>query len=163
MLIFLIILTALLTGADQLIKFWAVNELSGTGVSRPFISFGSREIINLTYTENTGAAFSMMSGKAWFTIGFTTVALILFAVYMIKNYRQSKSLMTVTAIVAAGGLGNLIDRIRLGYVVDYIEVRLFRFAIFNFADICVTVGMVLLLIFLFIVESRKKTTENTNG
>lgn len=163
MIIFVIILTAVLTGTDQLLKFWAVNELAGTGVSKPFISIGSKEIINLMYTENTGAAFSMMSGKKWFTVGFTSVALVLFAFYMIKNYRSSKALMTVTAVVTAGGIGNLIDRIRLGYVVDYIEVRLFRFAIFNFADICVTVGMLALIVFIFIYESKNKAKEKTNG
>ncbi len=156
MIIIMLILEAVLIGADQLIKILAVNELASSGISKEFIKFGDKEIINLTYTENTGAAFSLMSGKSWFTIGFTSVALILFTIYMIKTYKNSKFIMTVMTVIIAGGIGNLIDRIRLGYVVDYIEVRLFRFAIFNFADICVTVGMVILLIYIIFIEGRKE-------
>jgi len=90
MIIIMLILAAVLIGADQLMKILAVNELASSGISKEFIKLGDREIINLTYTENTGAAFSLMSGKAWFTIGFTSVALILFTVYMIKTYKNSK-------------------------------------------------------------------------
>jgi len=115
-------------------------------------------VFRLNYEENTGAAFSMMSGKKWFTIGFATVALIVFVVYMIKNYRNSKLAMIFSAMVVGGGIGNLIDRVRIGYVVDYIEVRLFRFAIFNFADICVTVGIIILMI--FILFGGKSSSEN---
>jgi signal peptidase II len=153
----MLIIAALLAAADQLIKLWAVKELAG-GASEEFIKIAGKEIVNLTYTENTGAAFSMMSGKKWFTIGFATVALIVFVVYMIKNYRNSKLAMIFSAMVVGGGIGNLIDRVRIGYVVDYIEVRLFRFAIFNFADICVTVGIIILMI--FILFGGKSSSEN---
>ncbi len=159
MIIIMLILAAVLIGADQLIKILAVNELAPSGISKEFISFGNKEIINLTYTENTGAAFSLMSGKAWFTIGFTSVALILFTIYMIKTYKNSKFIMAIMTVIIAGGIGNLIDRIRLGYVVDYIEIRLFHFAIFNFADICVTVGMVILLIYIIFIEGRKEAVK----
>ncbi len=161
MIICMLIFAALLIGADQLIKVWAVNELSGAGVSRQFIRIGQKEIVNLTYTENTGAAFSIMSGKQWFTIGFAAVALIIFIVYVIKNYRNSKPAMIFSVMVISGGIGNLIDRVRVGYVVDYIEVRLFRFAIFNFADICVTVGVALLLIYCLFIYSREKKNKGT--
>lgn len=159
MIICMIIITAVLVAADQFIKVWAVNELAG-GASREFINIAGNEIVNLTYTENTGAAFSIMSGKQWFTIGFASVALLIFAVYIIKNYRASKPAMILSSMVISGGIGNLIDRIRIGYVVDYIEVRLFRFAIFNFADICVTVGIVLLMIYVLFFYG-KKIKENT--
>ncbi len=151
----MLIITALLVAADQLIKSWAVNELAG-GVSRQFINISGNEIVNLTYTENQGAAFSIMSGKQWFTIGFASVALVIFAVYILKNYRGSRPAMIFSAMVISGGIGNLIDRVRIGYVVDYIEVRLFRFAIFNFADICVTVGIVLLMIYVLFFYGKMK-------
>jgi len=67
--------------------------------------------------------------------------------------------MAIMTVIIAGGIGNLIDRIRLGYVVDYIEIRLFHFAIFNFADICVTVGMVILLIYIIFIEGRKEAVK----
>ncbi|MCQ2464163.1 MAG: signal peptidase II [Oscillospiraceae bacterium] len=151
----MIIITAVLAAADQLIKIWAVRELAG-GVSKQFLKIADNEIINLTYTENTGAAFSIMSGKQWFTIGFATLALVIFAVYVIKNYRNSKPAMIFSAMVISGGIGNLIDRVRIGYVVDYIEVRLFRFAIFNFADVCVTVGIVLLMIYVLFFSGKSR-------
>lgn len=163
MLIVMIILAALLVGADQLIKVWAVNELSGSGVSREFIKLGNREIVNLTYTENTGAAFSIMSGKQWFTIGFAAAAMILFIIYILKNYRNSRPAMIFSAMIVGGGIGNLTDRIRIGYVVDYIEVRLFRFAIFNFADICVTVGVFLLLVYCLVIFKKEKSAADTGA
>lgn len=153
MIIVMIIIAAMLVAADQLIKVWAVNELSG-GASREFINIAGNQIVNFTYTENTGAAFSIMSGQQWFTIGFAAAALVIFAVYVIKNYKNSVPAMIFSAMVISGGIGNLIDRIRIGYVVDYIEIRLFRFAIFNFADICVTVGIVLLMIFVLFFSGK---------
>ena len=149
----MIILIAVLTGADQLIKVWAVNELAG-GSSREFIKIAGKQIVNLTYTENQGAAFSIMSGKQWFTVGFASAALIIFAVYIIKNYRNSRPAMIFSDMVISGGIGNLIDRVRIGYVVDYIELKIFKFAIFNFADICVTVGVFLLMIYILFFFSR---------
>ena len=153
MIALMIILIAVLTGADQLIKVWAVNELAG-GSSREFIKIAGKQIVNLTYTENQGAAFSIMSGKQWFTVGFASAALIIFAVYIIKNYRKSRPAMILSAMVISGGIGNLIDRVRIGYVVDYIELKIFKFAIFNFADICVTVGVFLLMIYILFFFSR---------
>ena len=162
MIVLMIILIALLTVADQLIKVWAVNELAG-GPSREFIKIAGKEIVNLTYTENQGAAFSIMSGKQWFTVGFATVALIIFAVYITRNYRNSRPAMIFSAMVVSGGIGNLIDRFRIGYVVDYIELKVFRFAIFNFADICVTVGVFLLMVYiLFFYKGRTNETTETS-
>lgn len=162
MIICMIIITAVLVAADQLIKVWAVNELSG-GASREFIKIAGNEIVNLTYTENTGAAFSIMSGKQWFTIGFATLALVIFAVYVIKNFRTSKPAMVLSAMVISGGIGNLIDRVRIGYVVDYIEVRLFRFAIFNFADICVTVGIALLMVYVLFFHEKNEAKKGEHA
>ena len=163
MIVLMIILIALLTVADQLIKVWAVNELAG-GPSREFIKIAGKEIVNLTYTENQGAAFSIMSGKQWFTVGFATVALIIFAVYIIRNYRNSRPAMIFSAMVVSGGIGNLIDRFRIGYVVDYIELKVFRFAIFNFADVCVTAGIFLLMVYVLFFYGRRinKTSNETS-
>lgn len=161
MIIIMIIFAALLVAADQVIKMWAVNELA-TGSSRDFINIAGNQIVNLTYTENRGAAFSIMSGKPWFTIGFASLALILFAVYVIKNYRKSTPSMIFSAMVISGGIGNLIDRIRIGYVVDYIEVKIFRFAIFNFADVCVTAGIFLLMVYVIFFSGKKNSPESSD-
>lgn len=159
--ILMVIIAAILVSVDQIIKNWASTELAAIGASKKFIKIGNTEIINLNYSENTGAAFGIMSDKTWFTIGVALVALILFTIYMIKNYRDSKFVMIVTAVVISGGIGNIIDRIRNGFVVDYLEVRLFDFAIFNFADICVTVGVVLLMIYFLFFEEKSSSKKST--
>ena len=68
-------------------------------------------------------------------------------------------MMFSTAAVIAGGIANLIDRIRLGYVIDYLDVKLFNFAIFNFADICVVVGAICLVIYVLFVEKKVTKTD----
>lgn len=153
----MIIVTALLVCSDQLLKYWAIQNLAPSGISQSFIKFGKTEIINLYYTENRGAAFSIMSDRKWFTIGFALIAMVVFAVFMIRHYRNSKFVMIITSLVLSGGIGNIIDRISNGYVVDYLEIKLFSFPIFNFADILVTVGiMILLVYFLFIYDNKKE-------
>ena len=101
-----------------------------------------------------------MSGQRWFLIGFTTLVVIGCAILLIKVFRRSKLLDVALALFIAGGIGNLIDRFRYAYVVDMFEIKLFHFAIFNVADICVTVAFVLLLWYaVFIdpkIEKKKK-------
>ena len=74
----------------------------------------------------------------------------------IVTRRRSKLLSFSLALLIAGGIGNLIDRIRLGYVVDMIEIKLFRFAIFNVADICVTAAVFLIIIYLLFIDGKKE-------
>lgn len=165
MAVLLILMIAALIGADQLVKYWAVHSLQPKG-SIGFIHFGDFKIIDLTYLENDGAIFGSMSGQKWFLIGFTSIVLIGCVVVLIKTFGRSKLLSTAISLFIAGGIGNLIDRIRFAYVVDMFEIKLFRFAIFNVADICVTFAFALLLIYgIFIdpkIEKAKKAAE-VNG
>lgn len=164
MLIILFVLIAVLVGADQLVKYWAVHSLQPKG-SIGFIHFGSFKVLDLTYLENDGAIFGSMSGQRWFLIGFTTIVVAAVAVFMVKTINRSKLLSVATAMFVAGGIGNLIDRMRFGYVVDMFEIKLFRFAIFNVADICVTVAFVMLIVYsIFIdpkIEKAKKAAEES--
>lgn len=159
MAILLAVLVAVLIGADQLVKYWAVQELKPVG-TKDFIHFGDFKILDLTYLENDGAIFGSMSGQRWFLIGFTSLVVIAGIVFLFKVYRRSKFLDIALAMFIAGGIGNLIDRFRFAYVVDMFEVKLFHFAIFNVADICVTVAFVMLVIYgIFIdpkIEKAKK-------
>lgn len=163
MAVLLILMIAALIGADQLVKYWAVHSLQPKG-SIDFIHFGDFKIIDLTYLENDGAIFGSMSGQKWFLIGFTSIVLIGCVVVLIKTFGRSKLLSIAISLFIAGGIGNLIDRIRFAYVVDMFEIKLFRFAIFNVADICVTFAFALLLIYgIFIdpkIEKAKKAAEN---
>lgn len=152
----------LLVSADQLIKLWAVSNLKGTG-SVPFIKIGGTEILNLNYLENDGAVFGSFSGMRFMLIGVTAVMIIACTVFMIKNHKNSKFLSWSLMLVISGGIGNIIDRIfRSGRVIDYFEVRLFNFAIFNFADCCVVIGVILLFVYILFIDGKnQKVTAET--
>lgn len=146
MILISLISIAVLVGADQLIKVWIQGNMSPGGAAVPFIRLFNRDIISLTYHENTGAAFSMLSGKLPFLIIITSI-FVLFGIYLVVSKRVRHPMTVVgISLMIAGGLGNLIDRIFRGYVIDYLEVRIFNFAIFNFADCCVVVGAVILMV-----------------
>lgn len=151
--ILLIITILVLVVIDQLVKHWAVDVLQPVG-TMDFIHFGNFRIINLTYLENNGAIFGSMSGQRWFLVGFTSLVVVAVFVFMFMSLKRSKLLATSIMLFVAGGIGNLIDRIRFGYVVDMFEIKLFRFAIFNVADICVTIGFVLVFIYVFFIEPK---------
>lgn len=162
MAVFLVVMICLLVVADQIVKNWSVEVLQPVG-SMDFIHFGDFKIIDLTYLENDGAFFGSMSGQRWFLVGFTSLVLIAGIIAMFLLIKRSKLLDVAMGLFVAGGIGNLIDRIRFGYVVDMFEIKLFRFAIFNVADICVTVAFVLLLVYgIFIdpkIEKAKQEAE----
>ena len=144
-------------GLDRFSKILAVKYLSG-GTPVTVIP----HILGLRYTENTGAAFSMLSKNTDFLIIITIVSMA-FLVYLIfiKKYGTviERALMTV---VLAGGIGNLIDRIVSGYVVDYFEFLFMNFAVFNVADIYITVGITLYLVYALCEEYKNKKDKN-NG
>ena len=153
MAILLIVLISILIAADQVVKYWAVHSLQPKG-SIDFIRIGDFEILDLTYLENDGAIFGSMSGQKWFLIGFTSLIIIAVIIVTFKMMRRSKVLALALSLFIAGGIGNLIDRIRFGYVVDMFEIKLFNFAIFNVADICVTVAFVLILIYGIFIDPK---------
>ena len=122
--------------------------------------------INFTHVLNTGAAFSMFSGGRAFLIPLTLI-MIIAGIYLINNKKTTeKFTLWVLTLITAGGIGNLIDRIFRGAVIDYIDLDinlpfLKNFAIFNFADMCVVIGGVALVISLIIsiikdVKAKKK-------
>ncbi|MBP5378504.1 MAG: signal peptidase II, partial [Ruminococcus sp.] len=101
-----------------------------------------------------------MAGQRWFLIGFTSLVIIAGIIAMfIAIKKKSKFLSFIIALFVAGGIGNLIDRIRFGYVVDMFELKLFRFAIFNVADIYVTIACALLIVYFLLIEPKKAKAE----
>ena len=143
---------------DQIIKLWAMSSLMPIG-SVPILN----GVFHLTYIENHGAAFSILQNKTYFLIAVTSVA-ICFALYLLVSKKiQNKCLITSLVLIIAGGIGNLIDRIRLGYVVDYLDFRLINFPVFNFADCCVVIGTALVLIYVFFIEPKEKKMKNTEN
>lgn len=150
---------AALVGIDQWIKIWAIANLQGQP-SRSFLPIGSFDWMHLTYTENTGAAFSMLSGSRAFLIAFPLIMIVVCAVLMHRHYRGHRWTLAAFPLVMAGGIGNLIDRIfRDGAVVDYLDLQLFDFAIFNFADCCVSIGVVLVIFCVLFLEKEEPTAK----
>ena len=145
---------AVLTLIDQLIKLWAIDNLQGQA-ARPFLQIGSFDWMHLRYLENDGAAFSMLSGNRGFLIVFPVI-MIAVCLYGLHRYgKKHKWLYAALPLIAAGGLGNLIDRIfRGGRVVDYFDFQLCNFAVFNFADVCVTIGVALMIIGILFFEKE---------
>ena len=126
MAILLVLMIAALVGADQLVKYWAVHELKPVG-TKDFIHIGDFKIFDLTYLENRGAIFGSMAGQRWFLVGFTSIVVLAGFVVLYKLRNRSKLLNVAVALFIAGGIGNLIDRIRYAYVVDMFELKLFKF------------------------------------
>ena len=104
--------------------------------------------IRLKYAENTGAAFGSFSGKTSFLSIFTFVIIVLALIYLFVKKRKVDAEYVCISLIIAGGLGNLVDRVFRGFVVDYIEPLFIDFAIFNFADILVTCSCIVLVIWL---------------
>lgn len=145
MLFFVIILTLVIL--DQVSKYLVLNYLKPIH-TYPLI----KNFFHLTYAENRGAAFSILQGKQIFLIITTMIFTVFLIYYFIKTPTNSSTLWFKTALtlIIAGAIGNLIDRIRLGFVVDFFDFRYINFAIFNTADSFVVVGTILLvLIILF--------------
>lgn len=140
---------AVLVVLDQLIKHWATAAL---------LPVGSMEvlpgIVELRYCLNDGMAFSMLAGKQGLLIGVTSVMLVAVLVMLFVRKMPLAERIAWT-LVLGGGVGNLIDRALNGVVVDYINVLFMHFAIFNFADICVCVGVGLLMLVLLLDSTKK--------
>lgn len=126
--------------ADQGLKFWiSVNIKLGTSqVILP-------NVLALTNVRNDGAAWSVLSGQQWFFTVITIVALGLMGYFFWKLKNDNLYMLSISLLIA-GTLGNFIDRIRLGYVVDMFETLFMNFPIFNVADMCLTFGVIIVII-----------------
>jgi len=130
---------------DQLSKYWAVVRLAPR-VTIPIIE----DVFHLTYAENRGAAFSMMWDSRWFLIIVTSLAMLFVIVAVWKKWIDGAIARWGSYCIIAGGIGNLIDRVVNGYVVDMFDFRLINFAIFNIADIFICTGGGLFILYLLL-------------
>lgn len=117
-------------------------------------------VFSLTYSENRGVAFGLFQDGTLIFATVTSIVIILFSILLFKNYKKSKLFATAAALIIGGGLGNLIERIFLGYVVDYLSLSFFP-PICNFADYCITAGTICLIVYLiffsdFLKNDKKK-------
>ena len=153
--LYLIAIMVGVVGLDQLTKWIAVINLKGAP-SFPLW----KDVLHFTYAENTGMAFSLLSGKdeRWIFMVLSTVAIIGMLIYLFYVRPQSRWMQVSVAMIVGGGIGNMIDRVVLGYVVDFIDFTLIDFAIFNVADsfVCVGAGILIAYLMLDIIKDYRK-------
>ena len=139
----------LLIALDQAVKWYVVKEIPLGGMRR-FIP----KVVSLTYLKNSGAAFSMLENQQWFFTIITLIAMGAAFVYLYRHIEGSIWLLLGLTLIISGGIGNFIDRLRQGFVVDMFHLDFMNFAIFNVADIYLSIGVGLLLIYLLREESH---------
>ena len=147
----LVYLLALLSvAADQVTKRMAEMQLKPVR-DVPLID----NVLHFTYTENPGAAFGMFPGGRWVFIIASILAVIGIAIYLARRTAPLHKLEVLAlGLIMGGAVGNLIDRILFKYVTDFIYVKAINFAIFNVADACVSVGAVLLCVYIFFYHEK---------
>lgn len=141
-------------GLDQLTKWLAVVHLQG----EPSVPLWEN-VLHLTFVKNEGAAFGMLSNSRWVFMVISTVAIIGISVYLFGFCKESGWVKISLAMIVGGGIGNMIDRLALGYVVDFIDFTLINFAVFNVADSFVTVGAGILIVCLLLEQIRELRAE----
>lgn len=151
MLIYLILALVVIV-LDQLVKYQIVAHLA-LGESVTVIP----HVLSFTYLQNTGAAWSLFEGKQTFFTIITIIAVVVVS-YLLYRNRHGHWLFSVgLALILAGAIGNFIDRIRLGFVVDMFQTEFISFPIFNVADMALSIGVILIFIYT-ILEDRLKGT-----
>lgn len=135
--------SALLTGLDQWTKLLVVNHLKGQS---PIVIWDG--VFELLYSENRGAAFGMLQGKQSFflIVASCVFAAVVYAFWKMPANRRYVPLQVCLTFITAGAVGNMIDRVVQGYVVDFLYFKLIDFPIFNVADCYVTVATAILFI-----------------
>ena len=114
-------------------------------------------VIHLTYHENRGAAFGILSEHRWVFLSVSTVMIVGLLIYLYMGKCENMLYGVSISMIIGGGIGNMIDRLALGYVVDFIDFRLINFAIFNGADsfVCVGAGLLILALVIDIIKEGK--------
>lgn len=145
------IITALaFAGADQYIKYLVIKNIAMTDTITVI-----PKILNFVYVKNTGAAFSLFSGKTYILGIVSLVVCVGILFYMFVKKPGNKLFSVSLAMIFGGAVGNFADRMFRGFVVDYIELCFIKFPVFNLADIAITVGAVLLMIYVIFFDGKK--------
>ena len=150
------LIAAVVIGLDQLTKYMVRSSMQ-PGDSIPLIGSWMR----ILYVRNTGTAFSMFAGNKWITIVFTAILITACIIYVVHEARSgSRAVSILLTFVISGGVSNLFDRLTLGYVTDMISC--WGFAVFNVADIAVTCGCALTIIYILIQMKKEGTGQNSH-
>jgi len=152
-----LILSIFIILADQITKSAATQYLMG---ERPIEII--KNFVELHYVKNYGAAFGILQNQRWFFIVITSIVVFAMVVYMLRNSKNITILTKLSISMLSGGaVGNLIDRVRLGYVVDFIklDLKIYNFPVFNIADIFIVVGTALLVYTVLFDKLEKKAVD----
>ena len=136
---------------DQISKFLVLKYLVPVG-SYPLW----QDVLHFTYVENTGAAFGMLKEHRWVFLVISSVAIVLILLYMWKARPKDKLELVALSFIVGGGIGNMIDRVWRGFVVDFIDVTCIRFYVFNLADSFVCIGCGMMILWLILTEVRER-------
>lgn len=153
------ILAAALILADQASKY-LVRAHIPLGESVPFLP----RILELTYVQNTGAAFSILREHTWILTLMSAVIVVVIALLVARRVITGRLGLLSAALIMAGGVGNLIDRLVFRYVTDMFRTVFMDFPVFNVADCCITVGVLLLCVYLlFFCDKDRKKEDPAHG
>lgn len=148
MLILSIIAIVVLVSLDQFVKYLTVTHL----MIKPIVLI--ENVFELTYVENKGAAWSILENQIWFFILMTFIILALIAYACYKKMIYTKLGQISLVLICAGAIGNLIDRITHGYVIDMFSFKLINFPVFNVADICIVCGGILFVYYMMFQHDK---------
>lgn len=146
------IIIAVLIAVDLVLKAIIVPQDQSKWQSVDII----KNVVSITPARNIGAGFSILEGKLWFLISITILFIIILAIFDIMYQKKSKLFGVSTALVMAGAVGNLIDRILFGYVRDFIYLDFINFPVFNVADMSLTFGIILLVIYIIFFATKNE-------
>lgn len=147
--IFYYVMAILLIIVDQLSKWWIVQNFA---LHEEMVLIPG--LFSLFYIQNTGAAWGIFAGKMWFFY-IITIVVVGYLIYTFHQYKgNSKVMKWGFSFILAGAIGNFIDRLLNGFVVDMFRLDFINFPIFNVADVCLTVGVALVIIYVLFLEKN---------
>ncbi len=152
------LLAAGLVALDQLVKYWVQANIP-VNTHVPFIP----GLLDLTHVHNTGGAFSALADLTWLLTLISAVMVVLFTVLLLRRWVRHPLGVIPLVVVTAGAAGNLIDRVRLGYVVDMFATTFMDFAVFNVADICIVVGGIWFCLYYIFLHEREEGKGEDHG
>lgn len=152
-----IAIICLMVGLDQVMKAYVSVHIASAGIQQLIPG-----VLGLTNLHNDGAAWSILEGQQWFFVVVSVIAIIILAV-LLYRFRADRVLTIAFSLIMAGTIGNFIDRLRLHYVVDMFQTEFINFPVFNIADACLTIGVVIIVIKVLREDERDgDTTDHKN-
>ncbi len=149
------IVLVLLVAIDQITKALVASYLSVGDIGFSF-SIGSFDVFSITHVRNRGAAWSILEGKTYLLIAIAVIAIVIAFYFILKGKIKSPVGIISLIMIISGGIGNLIDRVRIKEVIDFINLDFISFPVFNFADICVVIGALVFCLWIILSDIKTK-------